>query len=160
MGTERANTPHSGRPSKVPQHFWQNPDNRREFLQRFARANGFRKQEDWYQVRDADLIRFGGHSALALYDHCAGWLISATFPELDWAEWRFPRVPYGFWRDERNRARYFRWLAAQLGYTRARDWARLTRAQLLAHRGRTLYKRYGRMHAIRTAARQLSGLPK
>lgn len=40
--------------------------------------------------------------------------------------WLTPPVPAGYWDDIRNRRRYLRWLGARLGFTKPRDWLRLS----------------------------------
>jgi hypothetical protein len=44
----------------VPRSFWEDANNRRAFLEWFAREKGFTSLDDWYRVSTAEFKKYGG----------------------------------------------------------------------------------------------------
>ncbi len=53
----------------------------------------------------------------------------------NWCEWRFARVPLGFWDSAENRSRYVKWLGTRLGYRTPEDWCYVRRSDFLNNCG-------------------------
>ena len=64
------------------------------------------------------------------------------FPNHTWLEWKFARVPVGFWKKKSNRERYLGWLAKELKIRKAEDWKRVRRADLKNNFGGGLLAMY------------------
>jgi hypothetical protein len=48
--------------------FWTSVDRQRQWMDDFARANGIQTEEDWYLVRNKDILRAGGSGLLGHYN--------------------------------------------------------------------------------------------
>ncbi len=91
---------------------------------------------DWYKVSTDDFARNKGLSLLThYYGGSPPRAVMALVPGRNWCEWRFDKVPPGFWKVAENRQRYLRWLGKELGFRQPRDWYRLQAADI--------YRRYG-----------------
>ena len=87
----------------------------------------FRTADDWCHVTRRDFLDHHGGALLP-----SGWspleLLRETYPEEDWHEWHFVRVPNGFWNSPKNRRAYFRWLGeSYCGFTHPDQWLTITR---------------------------------
>jgi hypothetical protein len=59
-------------------------------------------------------------------------LLTATYPQHGWLEWRLESVPQGFWKKSENVMRYLKWVESQLNITSLDQWSSVTLAQLKA----------------------------
>lgn len=111
----------------VPHNFWTSITVQREFLDWAGKELGFRKMEDWYGVKRSDLENLGG-ATLVKY-HYNGSVIRAllaVYPEHEWVEWKFVKLPKGFWNSEDNTQSFLHWLEKELGIKRMEDWYSIT----------------------------------
>jgi hypothetical protein len=108
-----------------PQSFWKVKENQRAFFDDLFRQFKYKTLDDWYGVTVEAVCDNGGRGLLPYYggSHIAA--IMANYPEHEWLEWRFARVPQRFWSDPSNRRRYFVWLGKQLGLRTMEDWYRV-----------------------------------
>lgn len=120
---------------KTPKGFWDDRRNRRRYMLWLGAQLGFQALDDWYALTSDDfhanygnqlLKRYGGSPIAALRD---------VFPRHTWHEWKFARVPIGFWDDLDNCRRYVRWLGRQLKIKSLRDWQTVRRRDLLENCG-------------------------
>jgi hypothetical protein len=127
---------------KTPKGFWCNRTNRRRYLTWLGAKLGYQTLDDWYAVTTDDfsanygsqfLKRYGGSPLAALRD---------CFPRHVWHEWKFARVPAGFWDDLDNCRRYVRWLGETLGIKSTQEWQSVRRRDLLANYGGGLLTLY------------------
>ena len=86
---------------------------------------GYKQHNQWYGITCKEFMRTGGHRLLAKYPGLSGMAVMDLVPARNWQEWRFVRVPEGFWDSAANRHRYLRWLGRELGFRRA-DWYRIS----------------------------------
>ena len=101
-----------------------------------ARARlGYRCLDDWYRVKRSDFIKNYGLMLVRCYRSSASAAVTDLIARREWCEWKFTRVPPGFWDSVENRRRYVRWLGKQLGYLRQEDWRQV--------RWRHFYDNYG-----------------
>ena len=76
---------------KVPRRFWEDPGNRRLYLEWLGHTLGFQSMEDWYRVTTDDFKRHHGAAILGSYwSDSAIVAVQECFPEYDWKEWLFP----------------------------------------------------------------------
>lgn len=75
------------------------------------------------------------------------------YPEEEWLEWKFKRVPLSWWKDVANQRRYLLWLVQELDHSVAEDkghddvsvvkaFERISVSDLKAHYGSTLVEMY------------------
>jgi hypothetical protein len=123
----------------VPQGFWQKRDNRRAYMAWLGKKLGYRKPEDWYRVTRRDFYNHGGGALLhTIPGHSPLAALREYLPDHDWLEWRFSRVPNGFWTRRANRVRFLDALADHHNLRRPADWYRLTRDDIRAFGGSAL----------------------
>jgi hypothetical protein len=73
--------------SRVPFHFWDQPGNRRRYMQWLGKQLGFRKAADWRRVRGHHFRENGGAGLVARYGSHLD-VLEEHLPEIDWAEAR------------------------------------------------------------------------
>ncbi|MGH7962887.1 MAG: hypothetical protein ACRERD_13830 [Candidatus Binatia bacterium] len=126
----------------APQRFWQNPANRRRYLDWLGKQLGFRRVEDWYRISCEDFAKWHGAGLLANTGDSPVAALKEYRPQYEWLEWRFSGVPKGFWDDPANHRRYLDWLGKQLGFRRPEDWSQLTRNHLRQWHGSRLLDKF------------------
>jgi hypothetical protein len=108
----------------APRGFWAVRRNRHRYLRWLGKQLGYRRLDDWYGLRWEHFTANHGSYCLAYYHRSPVLAVKDLFPRHAWEEWRFAKVPVGFWRDRANRKRYVRWLAKKVGIRRPEDWRR------------------------------------
>ena len=93
---------------RVPMRFWEEKQNRRNYLLWLAYKLRFRRMADWYRITTDDFKRNRGRRLLDYWLPALIEGLKECFPEYDWEEWRFDQVPTGFWDIASNRQRYLR----------------------------------------------------
>jgi len=120
---------------KTPKGFWDQRKNRRRYMLWLGNELGLKTREAWYALTTDDfksnygnqlLKRYGGSPVAALRD---------CFPRHTWHEWKFARVPAGFWSNLDNRRRYICWLGRKLKLKTLRDWRTVRRHDFVANCG-------------------------
>lgn len=103
---------HSG--SNGSKAFWDNPGNRRKYLENFARENNIVHYSNWYNVANIDIQRHGGASLLTKYDNRLYILLEDIFgKEYSFYPWLFKYngVPPNFWAYRINQLRFLAWFS-------------------------------------------------
>ena len=81
-------------PGPVPNGFWQEKTNRRNYLLWLGYKLGFRRIEDWYWITHTDLKRHNGQGLAGFYWNASAIVgVKECFPEYDWKEWLFRMAP-------------------------------------------------------------------
>lgn len=105
----------------TPKGFWDATGNRRQYLEWLGEQLGFKTPEDWYRLTYDDLTENYGRGLLFRHFSNPCLIVKENFPEHEWLEWRFPKVPTGFWADSHNQQRYVAWLGERLGLKKTED---------------------------------------
>lgn len=127
---------------KTPKNFWDNCDNRVRYMKWLGRKLGFRKLDDWYKVTREDFEGGFGNQLIKHYNGSPLAAVMDCYPNHKWLEWKFARVPVGFWKKKANRERYFEWLAKELKLKTEADWAGVRRRHLKQNYGGGLLQAY------------------
>ncbi|MHC4875944.1 MAG: hypothetical protein ACYTGL_05555 [Planctomycetota bacterium] len=127
---------------KTPKGYWENRDNRVRYLKWLGRLLGFRKMIDWYRLTRDDFEKNHGNQLMKYYHGSPLAAVLDCFPQKNWEEWKFARVPVAFWKKKANRDRYFAWLAKRLKLKTAADWQRVRRTDLKQNYGGGLLAEY------------------
>lgn len=91
----------------------------------------FRFLEEWYSVKYDDLVarlKQHGVPVTILQHYCGGSMVNAikeAYPTHEWLDWRFSKVPRGFWDTQENRRRFFKWAEEQLDIKTMEDWYKI-----------------------------------
>ncbi len=101
--------------TSVPQHFWQDPDNRRRYLDWLARRLRIRTPDQWYGVTVEQIADHHGVTLVAHFRWSMLNIVKEYLPDYDWKPWLFRRVPSHYWQNHVNRHRYRDWLAENNG---------------------------------------------
>jgi hypothetical protein len=56
--------------------------------------------------------------------------LKKVYPEHDWVDWKFRKLPHRFWKDKANRRRFFDYVAKQLNITSFEGWYRVSKAEI------------------------------
>ena len=111
----------------VPQGFWGDVCNRRQYMNWLAHLLGYSKLEDWYKITAGDFQKNYGGGMLDLhFSNSPSKAVIDTFPEHKWYEWLFGSAPQGYWQDKKHRLLYIYWLADLLGISKLSDWYAIT----------------------------------
>lgn len=123
----------------APQGFWQQKRNRQRYVAWLGKQLGYRKPEDWYAVKRRDFYQNQGGALLhTIPGHSPLAALHEAMPSVQWEEWRFSRVPNGFWEKKVNRHRFIDALGRHLGYRKTTDWYGLTREAVRSYGGSAL----------------------
>jgi len=112
--------------SRVIEGTWNNPQAIPLYRDYLAHQLGFTNIDDWYKLTSTNVRDNYGS---ALYARCGSTIMVLKFlfpaPMYEWVEWKFNRVPQGFWKNEENHKKFASWLGKQLGYTTPEDWYKI-----------------------------------
>ncbi len=128
----------------VPQSLWDDPDNRRRYMQWLGEQRGYRTTDDWYQLTEQDFRQHHGKELLRdYYDNSPIAAVRELWPGQNWQAWRFRRQDANvFWKDVDLRREYLTWLGEQLGYYVPDDWYHISKDDFDAHNGGDLFSNY------------------
>lgn len=128
---------------KTPKGFWTRRENRQRYMKWLAEQLNFKKLDDWYQVTRTDFEKHFGNQFMKHYNGSPLAAVLDCFPDHVWFEWKFARVPAGFWKKRINRERYLNWLEEKLQIRNPADWGQIRRADLKNNFGGGLLAMYG-----------------
>lgn len=126
----------------APRGFWDDPNNRRRYMDWLGDQLGIKVPDDWYAVTNEDFARHKGAAFLIFYRSTVSAAVMAHLPNHLWKPWLFNSTPKGFWRDADNCRQYMKWLGQRLGFKRPHDWYRVTLDDFDAHDGRQFLRHY------------------
>lgn len=142
---------------KTPKGFWDNRRNRVRYLKWLGEKLGFTKLDDWYNVARQDFEKNFGNQFIKHYNGSPLAAVMDCFPKHKWLEWKFARVPVGFWKKKSNRDRYFEWFGKELKLKTADDWAGVRRRHLKANYGGGLLAEYQSIEKLLSACGRRAG---
>lgn len=131
----------------VPQYFWQDRQNRRNYVLWLGWKLGFRKMQDWYRLNSVGTKRKWVARLTNVYSSFVD-AVRECHPEYDWQEWRFPKVRRAFWSIPSNRQRYLLWLGEKLGFRQMEDWYSLKQKDVIDNHGLRPWQQYWRSSAF------------
>ena len=102
-----------GRVSR-PKGYWNDVKNQRLFLDGIARELGIIRNGDWKYVGTRQIEKLGGGPMLRLYPSYYQ-AIQCIFPELEWNEFEFSRLPRNYFEKLENQKRCLDHVCAKLG---------------------------------------------
>lgn len=139
---------------QVPNGFWDDPKNCRDYLNWLGTRLGFKRLEDWYQVRRDDFKQNSGSGFLKRFKK-PYFGLKIAFPDYEWLPWCFKTLPDGFWDNESNLQWYLQWLGEQLNFRSSTDWIGISTKQLLRYYGGRLLSRMSVVEIGRAGAKLL-----
>jgi hypothetical protein len=149
---------------KTPKGFWEDRKNRIRYMKWLGLRLGCKKLDDWYGVTRKDFEQHFGNQLMKHYNGSPLAAAMDCFSNHNWLEWKFARVPAGFWKKKANRERYLDWLETKLKISQPEDWNRVRRADLKDNFGggllamfrsiETLLRQSGRTKAVTSGSRR------
>jgi hypothetical protein len=133
---------------KLPMGFWDSRSNRRDYMRWLGEQLGYTLLDHWYAVRHRDFTSTGGGALLSKYQWSPPLAVIDLVPRNRWHEWRFVKVPLGFWDLVENRHRYLRWLGRKLGFRRPQDWSSITYDAIGDNYGHALLHRFPSLREV------------
>ncbi len=110
--------------SRAPNGFWQNRQNRVQYLRWLEKELGYRQPQDWYAIQVSD---FEEHHGVSLLNGTRLLpIVKELYPKFAWHEWKFTVTSPGFWHQPRHRRKYMKWLEQELGVSDPNDWYEVT----------------------------------
>jgi hypothetical protein len=96
-----------------------------------------------YSITTAQIYKKGGSGLLShRYGDSMHRLLAGVYPGHEWLEWKFTRVPVGFWDHEPNRLKFLSHFASSNNIASFEDWYNVTAEQLSLGGGAGLLSRY------------------
>lgn len=125
----------------LPNSFWQEKANHREFLLFLAESEQIKTVEDWYNnAKQETFKKYKGLSLLKEYRNIYE-CVSSNIWEYDFKFWKFPSSR-GNWEAQENQKQYINWLGEQLGIANPVDWYNVTEQDFKDNHGITLLGQY------------------
>lgn len=82
------------------------------------------------------IINNGGSTLLCEYYYGSPIkFVKNMFIEYNFLEWKFKKVPNGFWKNKENHKIFFNWLGQSLGFQYPEDWYRITVQSIIENDG-------------------------
>eukprot|EP00026_Physarum_polycephalum_P001147 Phypoly_transcript_01148.p1 GENE.Phypoly_transcript_01148~~Phypoly_transcript_01148.p1 ORF type:complete len:746 (+),score=87.76 Phypoly_transcript_01148:82-2319(+) len=130
-----------------PQKYWQSLDNRRDFLERFARLKGFDPLvvQNWYKVSANQVEEIkGGQSMLEYYHGSLYKALLHLYPTIPFDNTLFIRNPRYHWREAKNTRAFLDNFAKdnQFDPLIAENWYKVSTIALKKAKGRGILKYY------------------
>lgn len=90
----------------LPQGFWKDKNNRKEFVDDLAKQLKISSYKDWVNVTRKEFIQHGGRGLLKYFDESPKKVLQGVYPEVNWNSFHFRNtksVKYGYWTNFSNR---------------------------------------------------------
>lgn len=97
---------------RVPQTFWKNQANQKQFFDWLGSELGYKKMDDWYNVTLEKIQQCGGAGLMGThFKDSPLTALKTLYPEHTWLPWKFDHTSITFWRTANNHRYFFEWLA-------------------------------------------------
>jgi hypothetical protein len=119
---------------KVPRGYWNRKSNRKFFYEWIEDRLGIQRGEEWYEVKNQDIVELGGAGLLQYY---GGSHVDAlkdihwNSHSSSWQPWRFDSIPRSNWNIPQNRRNFFDSMAEELGLNSQEDWYYVNRGDII-----------------------------
>ena len=123
---------------KLPNGYWQNKKNQKEYMEWIKQKLGYTTIEDWYKISWKYLLNNNGSGILKNYNGSPIQLVTSIYPNYNWSTWKFHQVPRGYWKDIKHQKDYMDWLGKKLGYTMMDDWYKINQKDIYNNYGNGL----------------------
>lgn len=118
-------------------------ESQKSSLLRISEDLGIKALEDWYGIRNEDIIHHGGTNLLAQYGGSLSELLASLFPEHPWNAARFSNKPRNYWNSIETQRTFMEELGQRLGVGRDLSrWYKISRYEVEENGGRGLLQLY------------------
>lgn len=126
--------------SKLPQGYWENRANLRNFLEEIATKLNIKEPKDWGKMNNKILIRNGGGSALSAYGNSLLKTLQFAYPDVQWNVKWFSKFPHRYWKDKANQRNFLENIAKEFHVGSPKEWGKITTALIIERGGTSLIK--------------------
>lgn len=137
--------------SKLPQRFWKDETNQRNFLHDLAKKYNLSKPSNWDSITIANIIEQGGSGLLKQHGYSLVKALKKLYPgkplplyltpENDWDSLS-KSTGLGKYQLENNRRKLLEKIAKKLGITKPIEWAGVSNKVLFQNGAQALFRRY------------------
>src|SRR5690348_8317947 len=103
---------------------------------------GFKSMNDWYRIKQKDIITNGGSSLLKEYKQSPSKMLINIYPQHEWKLWKFDSIPKGYWDDPLNRNDFLSNLFKSLQLSEMDDWYNISSKDIINYGGSSLLYYY------------------
>eukprot|EP00026_Physarum_polycephalum_P002945 Phypoly_transcript_02954.p1 GENE.Phypoly_transcript_02954~~Phypoly_transcript_02954.p1 ORF type:complete len:796 (+),score=103.49 Phypoly_transcript_02954:213-2600(+) len=127
----------------TPKGFWDKDHALPDFMKYLGEKMGFKTLEDWYKVKNDDIIRHGGSNLLQhKYGGSTSKMVMDTWKDHKWHKWKFVQVPKGFWDNLENQKEFVEYAKQSLNITNFDDWYKIKESDLAKLGGKQLLQKH------------------
>lgn len=101
----------------------------RPFFDLLGAKLGYKSMDDWYKLRQRDILKNGG-AHLNEFVVSPSKALRTVYPDHNWTLWKFHFVPLRYWEDISNLRSFFDWVGTQLEYKQMEDWYSISLSQI------------------------------
>jgi len=131
----------------VMRHYWDSAENRAKFLTRLKAAHTIESTSDWQKITVHDIARAGGQGLLQRYGGVGGLIQDCANVDVSLFELR-QAIPGSFWETDENVIAAVKSIGKALQVRGPRDWLRISKEQVAAHKGQGLLRNVGLPQAL------------
>lgn len=131
--------------AKLPQGYWQEEENRKDFMDALARQHGVKTAADWRRVGIQEVQAAGGAGLLSRYNNNVSRLLHDVYPDLQGAQQTREirdKVPKGYWLQRANRRLFLEDVARHMGIQSPEDWGKVSSKDIVRFGGASLLRRF------------------
>jgi hypothetical protein len=110
----------------LPNGYWKNEANVKEFLDWLGQHLNFKHMDDWYQITRKDIEQNGGNNLLYSFKNSPRILLTSIYPNHTWISWKFRNSHLL----EDERMDFVEWLGKELKIRDLDDWYRVSISQV------------------------------
>jgi hypothetical protein len=134
--------------AKTPKGFWNDHKNRVRYVKWLGQKLGIKTKQQWYDITRKDFEENHGNQLIKCYDGSPLGVVMDCVRNYKWEEWRFARVPVGFWKKKSNRERYLLWFEKTLKIRTPENWSNIRRIDFKSNFGGGLLAMYPSIAAL------------
>jgi len=125
----------------VPQGFWKQKINQRQFFDWLGKQLGFNSGPDWYNITREDVIENEGEKLLQFHNYSLVNALISAYPEHHLLPWKFVNIKQSakLWHTNYH-VEFLNEISQQLGISQLEDWYRVSREDLIQCRAETFLK--------------------
>lgn len=133
--------------------YWNNQNNRRDFMDWLGQQLGFKQMDDWRHLTVKQIVSHGGHSVLQMYSSPFE-LVTSTYGSYSWHVVqektsghlgnlnKSSEAGISIKKNETSEMRFLNWLGSQLGFKQMNDWYNITVNQIIENGGMKFLSKY------------------
>eukprot|EP01125_Pyxidicula_operculata_P011832 TRINITY_DN3871_c0_g1_i1.p1 TRINITY_DN3871_c0_g1~~TRINITY_DN3871_c0_g1_i1.p1 ORF type:complete len:468 (+),score=35.99 TRINITY_DN3871_c0_g1_i1:69-1472(+) len=113
---------------KLSNGYWNNRENRIQYLEYLKEKLNIKSPEDWYNIEENQICR---PNILRNFKRTLFLLLKDSYPDYAWKEWKFKKQSKNFWKSPDNLKDKLEHVAKVLEVNNLDDWYRVSRKQLI-----------------------------